>query len=83
MPGWWKATFLLMDLPQTFTHVVGNPPYVRQELIPAGLLAEYRARYLTLYDRADLYVPFIEASLLALAPGGTTGFHLLRPVDEE
>ena len=66
--------FLLMDLPQTFTHVVGNPPYVRQELIPAELLAEYRARYLTLYDRADLYVPFIEASLLALAPCGTLGF---------
>ncbi len=69
-----EGDFLLMDLPQAFTHVVGNPPYVRQELIPAGLLAEYRARYLTLYDRADLYVPFIEASLLALAPGGTLGF---------
>ncbi len=69
-----EGDFLLMDQPQTFTHVVGNPPYVRQELIPAGLLAEYRARYLTLYDRADLYVPFIEASLLALAPGGTLGF---------
>jgi hypothetical protein len=69
-----EGDFLLMDLPPTFTHVVGNPPYVRQELIPAGLLAEYRARYLTLYDRADLYVPFIEASLLALAPGGALGF---------
>ena len=54
--------------------MVGNPPYVRQELIPAGVLAEYRARYQTLYDRADLYVPFIEASLFALEPGGTLGF---------
>lgn len=69
-----EGDFLLTDLLQTFTHIVGNPPYVRQELIPAALLAEYRSRYLTLYDRADLYVPFIEASLIALAPGGTLGF---------
>ena len=34
--------------------VVGNPPYVRQELIPAPLLAEYRSRYPTLYDRATI-----------------------------
>jgi hypothetical protein len=69
-----EGDFLLMNLPPTFTHVVGNPPYVRQELIATELLAEYRSRYLTLYDRADLYVPFIEASLLALAPNGTLGF---------
>jgi hypothetical protein len=66
--------FLLTRLPNTFDVVVGNPPYVRQELIPAPLLAEYRSRYATLYDRADLYVPFIERSLTALAPGGVLGF---------
>jgi hypothetical protein len=37
------------------TYVVGNPPYVRQEMIPATLLNEYRGRYPTMYDRADLY----------------------------
>lgn len=66
--------FLLTRLPNTFDVVVGNPPYVRQELIPAPLLAEYRSRYTTLYDRADLYVPFIERSLTSLAPGGVLGF---------
>ena len=66
--------FLLADMPDLFEFVVGNPPYVRQELIPAVLLAEYRARYSTLYDRADLYIPFIERSLLSLKPGGTLGF---------
>lgn len=66
--------FLLTRLPNTFDVVVGNPPYVRQELIPAPLLAEYRSRYATLYDRADLYVPFIERSLTCLAPGGLLGF---------
>lgn len=66
--------FLLAPIRGEFSHVVGNPPYVRQELIPEPLLAEYRTRYRTLYDRADLYVPFFERSLELLAPGGRLGF---------
>jgi hypothetical protein len=66
--------FLLVDLPGSFDLVIGNPPYVRQELIPAVLLAEYRSRYRTVYDRADLYIPFIERSLLCLKPKGTLAF---------
>lgn len=66
--------FLLTALPAEFDVVVGNPPYVRQERIPAPLLAEYRRRYNTLYDRADLYVPFIERSLRLLGPTGRLGF---------
>ena len=66
--------FLLNDLPDPFDVVVGNPPYVRQELIPDVLLAEYRRRYRTIYDRADLYIPFIERSLRSLAQGGVLGF---------
>ncbi|MBP1468221.1 Eco57I restriction-modification methylase domain-containing protein [Candidatus Chloroploca sp. M-50] len=65
-----EGDFLLVDLPVSFTHVVGNPPYVRQERIPDALLAEYRARYRTIYDRADLYIPFIERSLTHLATDG-------------
>lgn len=68
------ADFLLADLDGPFDAVSGNPPYVRQELIPDALMAEYRARYRTIYDRADLYVPFIERSLTSLAPGGALGF---------
>lgn len=66
--------FLLCALPGDFDVVVGNPPYVRQERIPAALLDEYRRRYRTLYDRADLYVPFYERALDLLAPGGALGF---------
>lgn len=66
--------FLLADLPPDFDTVVGNPPYVRQELIPDVLVAEYRSRYSTIYDRADLYVPFIERSLKLLKQGGVLGF---------
>jgi hypothetical protein len=69
-----EGDFLLTPLNLSFTHVLGNPPYVRQEQIPGPLLAEYRARFKTLYDRADLYVPFIEKSLQLLAPGGVLGF---------
>ncbi|PWV63179.1 Eco57I restriction-modification methylase domain-containing protein [Plasticicumulans acidivorans] len=69
-----QGDFLLTPLQGTFDFVVGNPPYVRQELIPAPLLAEYRRRYQTMYDRADLYVPFIERSLSLLSEGGSLGF---------
>ncbi len=69
-----NGDFLLEGIPGEFDFVVGNPPYVRQEMIPAGLLAEYRRRYSTLYDRADLYIPFIERSLSLLAVDGLQGF---------
>ena len=42
-------------------------------MIPAPLLDEYRRRYPTMYDRADLYIPFIERSLRLLAEGGGLG----------
>ena len=66
--------FLLTDQTPEVDFVVGNPPYVRQERIAGVLLQEYRARYLTMYDRADLYVPFIERSLHLLKPGGALCF---------
>ncbi|MES0090420.1 Eco57I restriction-modification methylase domain-containing protein [Mesorhizobium sp. M0030] len=66
--------FLLTTIRGGFDFVVGNPPYVRQELIADALMAEYRSRYRTIYDRADLYVPFIERSLSLLSEGGRLGF---------
>lgn len=69
-----EGDFLLVDLPFKFTHAIGNPPYVRQELIPDVLMAEYRARYFTIYDRADLYVPFVERCLINLDLNGVLGF---------
>ena len=69
-----QGDFLLEPIHGTFDFVVGNPPYIRQEMIPAPLLAEYRLRYQTLFDRADLFVPFIERSLSLLTNGGVLGF---------
>ena len=69
-----QGDFLFEQREFCFDFVVGNPPYVRQELIPAPLLSEYRRLYQTMYDRADLYIPFIEHSLSLLKEGGNLGF---------
>lgn len=69
-----ESDFLLADIQGTFSHVVGNPPYVRPENIPPRLMAEYRARYSTIFDRADLYIPFFERGLRLLAASGKLGF---------
>lgn len=69
-----QGDYLLEVLTGHFDFVVGNPPYVRQELIPEPLLQAYRSRYQTIYDRADLYVPFIERSLSLLADKGNLCF---------
>lgn len=66
--------FLTTEFPHDFTHIVGNPPYVRQEALPDELLKFYRTRFRTMYDRADLYVPFFEKSLTSLSQDGRLGF---------
>lgn len=72
--GWIvEGDFLLSDLDQ-FDFVVGNPPYVRIEQLGPDLHAEYRRRYTSLFDRADLYVAFIERGLEALKPKGVLSF---------
>lgn len=69
-----RGDFLLTHFDHKFTHVVGNPPYIRQESIPPALMMEYRRRFETIYDRADIYIPFIEYSLNLLDNGGALGF---------
>lgn len=54
--------------------VVGNPPYIRLESLPAERAAAYRASHATMAGRADIYVGFIERGLRSLAPGGSLGF---------
>lgn len=66
--------FLAVPLDGAFSHIVGNPPYIRLENLPKDLLKAYRARWRSLFDRADLYVAFIEKSLELLQPEGRLGF---------
>ena len=68
------ADFLLSDIEGKFTHIVGNPPYVRVEKIPKTLLKRYRNQFSTMTDRADLYVPFFEKALSLLTASGTLSF---------
>jgi hypothetical protein len=68
------ADYLLLDTSMEYDVIVGNPPYIRQEMIADVLMDEYRARYTTIYDRADIYIPFLERSLKSLKKGGHLGF---------
>jgi adenine-specific DNA-methyltransferase len=69
-----QGDFLLARQEGAFDAVVGNPPYIRIEQIAPALQAEYRARYQSIYDRADLYVAFIEHGLEILGPRGVLSF---------
>jgi adenine-specific DNA-methyltransferase len=70
-----QGDYLLQpDEAATADVVVGNPPYVRLEDVPAELQRQYRARWTTMGGRADLYVGFIERALRSLAPGGRLAF---------
>ncbi len=78
-----EGDFLLTDFAKPFTHVIGNPPYLRQEMIPDALLNAYRSRFKTLYDRADIYVPFYRKIARSSRPEWGIRFYLLGSLDEE
>ena len=69
-----QADYLLHDFEPNFTHIIGNPPYVRLESIPKTLLKRYRQNFKTMTDRADLYIPFFEKSLSLLTQDGKLSF---------
>ena len=66
--------FLLAEHARGVDLVVGNPPYIRIEDIPARLLAAYRTVCPTMGGRADIFVGFYEHGLDLLAPRGRLGF---------
>jgi hypothetical protein len=73
--GWVDCQdFLLATIERRFDFVVGNPPYIRIEQLPPGLIARYREDHASLYDRADLYVAFIERGLKLLTPEGLLSY---------
>jgi adenine-specific DNA-methyltransferase len=54
--------------------VVGNPPYIRLEGVPAEVTAAYRRACPTMRGRSDVYIGFFEIGLDLLKPNGTLGF---------
>ena len=69
-----QADFLSHEFTDKFDCIVGNPPYIRHELISEENKKAYRNRYETFKFRADLYIPFFEQSLKLLAPNGILSF---------
>ena len=63
------SDFLSARVPEV-DFVVGNPPYVRYENIPAEQLDYIKKTFPTFHYRADLYIPFFEKTLRLLKPGG-------------
>ena len=56
-----------------FDVVVGNPPYVRQELL-SSIKPYLQSEYFAYHGMADLYVYFYELGLRVLKPGGLLSF---------
>ena len=54
--------------------VLGNPPYIRLEDVPAARGAAYRRACPTMRGRSDIFVGFIETGLRMLGPNGVLGF---------
>lgn len=57
-----------------FDAVIGNPPYVRQELLGAEVKRALKADYTAFDGMADLYVYFYEQGLRLLKPGGRMSY---------
>lgn len=57
-----------------YTHVVGNPPYVRWNKVPARLRETYETRLSSAVARGDLHIPFLDRALEDLKAEGKCGF---------
>lgn len=71
-PGVW-SNLTSDDRPGGFDAVIGNPPYVRQELLGA-IKPALAQNYKSFDGVADLYVYFYEQGLKLLRPGGRMSF---------
>lgn len=69
-----NADYLQISFDLTFDCIVGNPPYIRHELIPDDQKIIYKTIYKTFKYRADLYVLFYEKSLNLLSEKGILSF---------
>ena len=73
----WVRTgdFLLADLADAqFSHIVGNPPYIRWSKLPDSIAAAYIGKLPRNIARGDLYLPFLHRSFEHLHPHGRCAF---------
>lgn len=69
-----NTDFLTHYFYEYFDCIVGNPPYIRHELIAEKYKKEYRKRFKTFKYRADIYILFYEKSLQLLNRNGLLSF---------
>lgn len=69
----WKTAFPDIFAAGGFDVVLGNPPYVRMELIKT-MKPWLEKRYEVVSDRADLYAYFFERGIKLLKPDGRLGY---------
>ncbi|MCB1386800.1 MAG: N-6 DNA methylase [Nitratireductor sp.] len=69
----WATAFSQVFAEGGFDVVLGNPPYVRMELLKA-MKPYLEKRFEVVSDRADLYCYFFERGLNLLKPGGRLGY---------
>ena len=69
----WQEAFPKVFANGGFDVVIGNPPYVRHEMIKEFKSA-FEKRFKTFQGTADLYVYFIELGVNILKPKGILGF---------
>jgi adenine-specific DNA-methyltransferase len=69
-----QTDFLEFESAEKFNCIVGNPPYIRHELLSEEKKQIYRSKYKTFKYRADLYVLFFEHSLNLLKRNGILSF---------
>ena len=74
--AWVKTEdFLLAELPDVgFTHIVGNPPYIRWSKLPDSISATYVEKLPKAVARGDLFLPFLHRSFEHLASNGCCAF---------
>lgn len=74
--SWIRVRDFLLEPPNcgSADFVVGNPPYVRLEHLDVAVAEMYRRRFHTMVGRTNLYIPFFEAALKKLRPGGVCAF---------
>ena len=72
----WFAPEWMFGVREGFDITIGNPPYVRadsgDEHLKMRQKIEDSNQYETLWEKWDLYIPFIERSYKLLKPGGFT-----------
>ncbi|MDE2921798.1 MAG: hypothetical protein OXR83_02850 [Acidobacteriota bacterium] len=73
--AWIRTSDFLLEAPPTeaYTHVVGNPPYIRWSKVPDSLKSLYEQRLPAAMARGDLFLPFLDRCLDLLEAGGKCG----------